>query len=85
MIQNSDVVVGTELLHHFAYASIPNVVLVEGEKLVRSTKMKALLRHIQQMKNADPTAKCVIFSQWTSFLDILRVCHVRLSNQSPIS
>jgi SNF2 family DNA or RNA helicase len=25
------------------------------------------------MKHADPTAKCVIFSQWTSFLDILRV------------
>jgi hypothetical protein len=35
--------------------------------------VKHLLKHIHQMKNADPTAKCVIFSQWTSFLDILRV------------
>jgi uncharacterized membrane protein YkvI len=45
----------------------------EGEKLGRSTKVRHLLKHIQQMKHADPTAKCVIFSQWTSFLDILRV------------
>lgn len=36
-----------------------------------SAKVMALLAHIKRLRRSDPGAKCVVFSQFTSFLDIV--------------
>lgn len=40
-------------------------------KLRQSAKMKVLLNKLQEIENEDPTYKCVIFSQFTTFLDLV--------------
>lgn len=36
-----------------------------------SAKITALLTHLKRLRNADPAAKSVVFSQFTSFLDLI--------------
>jgi DNA repair protein RAD5 len=36
--------------------------------LVQSTKLRALVRKLAEMRAADPTYKALVFSQFTSFL-----------------
>lgn len=38
-----------------------------------STKVDALLREVCAMLAEDPTNKCIVFSQWTTMLDLLQV------------
>jgi DNA repair protein RAD5 len=37
-----------------------------------SAKVVALLTHLKRLRRGDPSAKCVVFSQFTSFLDIVQ-------------
>ncbi|ODQ63151.1 hypothetical protein NADFUDRAFT_39087, partial [Nadsonia fulvescens var. elongata DSM 6958] len=39
--------------------------------LGQSAKTLALLKHLKRTRSQDPLAKCVVFSQFTSFLDII--------------
>jgi len=39
--------------------------------LEQSTKMSALLQELHNIKAEDPTIKSIVFSQWTSMLDLL--------------
>ncbi|OXH42039.1 DNA repair protein RAD5 [Cryptococcus neoformans] len=39
--------------------------------LVTSTKLRALLRQLEEIRQEDPKAKVLIFSQFTSFLDLI--------------
>ena len=36
-----------------------------------STKIEALRQEIHLMREADPSAKCIVFSQFTSMLDLM--------------
>ncbi|WVO16207.1 hypothetical protein L204_103878 [Cryptococcus depauperatus] len=38
---------------------------------ISSTKLKALVRKLSEMEQEDPTAKTLVFSQFTSFLDLI--------------
>jgi SNF2 family DNA or RNA helicase len=48
--------------------SVPDTQL---SKYDESTKIKRLLEHLKKMRETDPTAKAVVFSQWTSMLDLV--------------
>jgi SNF2 family DNA or RNA helicase len=55
-----------------------------------SAKTKALVSLLQQVRKADPTAKSIVYSQWTSMLDIIeevldayRIRFVRLDGAVP--
>ncbi|WVQ88936.1 DNA repair protein RAD5 [Cryptococcus gattii] len=39
--------------------------------LVTSTKLRAMLRQLEEMRQQDPKAKALVFSQFTSFLDLI--------------
>jgi len=39
--------------------------------LVQSTKLRALVRKLAEMREAEPTYKALVFSQFTSFLDLI--------------
>lgn len=39
-----------------------------------STKLRALLKEIDGMVSNDPESKCIVFSQWTTMLDLVEVC-----------
>ena len=38
-----------------------------------STKLDALLRHLDRLRDQDPCFRAVVFSQFTSFLDLIQV------------
>ena len=38
-----------------------------------STKVKALVSHLQELFASSTTEKCIVFSQWTTFLDLLEI------------
>jgi DNA repair protein RAD5 len=42
-----------------------------GRAIKSSTKIKALLEEIKKVKEKDPKCKSIIFSQWTSMLDLI--------------
>jgi SNF2 family DNA or RNA helicase len=43
----------------------------DSEVVEPSTKMRFLLEELAKIKKADPKSKSIVFSQWTSMLDIL--------------
>lgn len=45
----------------------------EKKKNIQSTKVRALLSHLTKLRNEDSTTKSVIYSQWTSLLDLLEI------------
>jgi SWI/SNF-related matrix-associated actin-dependent regulator of chromatin subfamily A3 len=47
------------------------VTIVEHEDKIESTKIDALRDMLVGFLSADPSTKTVIFSQWTSFLNLL--------------
>jgi SNF2 family DNA or RNA helicase len=42
-------------------------------RLRPSTKLRALLKEIDGMVSSDPESKCIVFSQWTTMLDLVEV------------
>mmetsp|Transcript_26849 Transcript_26849/g.67497 ORF Transcript_26849/g.67497 Transcript_26849/m.67497 type:complete len:284 (+) Transcript_26849:3177-4028(+) len=57
-------------------------------RIANSTKLQALLNYLQETKQRDPTIKTVVFSQWTSFLDLIsnalngaEISHVKLDGR----
>ena len=53
------------------------VVVPEDATWRSSTKLKAMLEELSAIRRADPRAKCIIFSQWTSMLNLIEVCPYR--------
>lgn len=53
-------------------SSSPEVKLRTND-FVSSTKLDALVRHLRQLREAQPRFRAVIFSQFTSFLDLIQV------------
>lgn len=44
---------------------------VDPRALQPSTKLRLILETVEAMRDRDPAEKCLVFSQWTSFLDII--------------
>lgn len=44
---------------------------VDPRALQPSTKLRIIIETVEAMRDRDPAEKCLIFSQWTSFLDII--------------
>jgi hypothetical protein len=58
-------------------SSLGEVTLVPGMAIESSTKIKSLLEQLKKMKETDPNAKAIIYSQWTTYyisFYILIVC-----------
>ncbi|PWN31852.1 uncharacterized protein FA14DRAFT_162702 [Meira miltonrushii] len=53
--------------------TIQPAVYFQDDKIRSSTKLEALVGHLNQLRYDDPTFKGVIFSQFTSFLDLVEV------------
>eukprot|EP01125_Pyxidicula_operculata_P011048 TRINITY_DN360_c9_g1_i1.p1 TRINITY_DN360_c9_g1~~TRINITY_DN360_c9_g1_i1.p1 ORF type:complete len:1084 (-),score=287.94 TRINITY_DN360_c9_g1_i1:89-3340(-) len=54
-------------------ASCPTTTLSSGTcHSERSTKINALIQELHSIKQYDPTIKSIIFSQWTSMLDLIQ-------------
>ncbi|WWC70296.1 uncharacterized protein I206_104246 [Kwoniella pini CBS 10737] len=52
-------------------------VVIGKVDLVQSTKLRALVRKLEQMRMEDPTVKTLVFSQFTSFLDLIETTLTR--------
>ncbi|KAJ3019350.1 hypothetical protein HKX48_002198 [Thoreauomyces humboldtii] len=63
-ISDADHDLNGTLLGHLAHF------LVRGSY---GTKLDALVRHVSYIRATDPTAKCLVFSQWENVLEILAV------------
>jgi len=57
---------------------------------VLSTKLTALRKELLKLKKNHPTTKCLVFSQWTSFLDIIEdaldnisIAYLRIDGSTP--
>lgn len=64
-----------------ATASQPSMLGTSGCAWRSSTKIEALLQELTNLHRSDPSIKSIVFSQWTSMLDIveepLRQCRIR--------
>jgi hypothetical protein len=49
-------------------SSLGELTLVPGMAIESSTKIKTLLEQLKKMKETDPDAKAIIFSQWTTYI-----------------
>jgi SNF2 family DNA or RNA helicase len=52
-------------------SSLGEVTVVPGLAIESSTKIKSLLEQLEKMKTNDPEAKAIIFSQWTTMLNLI--------------
>ncbi|EPQ60320.1 hypothetical protein GLOTRDRAFT_112995 [Gloeophyllum trabeum ATCC 11539] len=51
--------------------STPNAVTLRKNSFRSSTKLEALLRNLKRLRDQDPCFRAVVFSQFTSFLDLI--------------
>ncbi|KAG4306347.1 hypothetical protein PORY_000335 [Pneumocystis oryctolagi] len=50
-----------------------NQVILQKSTFISSSKLDALLRHLSELKKSNPYAKSIVFSQFTSFLNLVEV------------
>lgn len=69
-------------VHAFAEpASQDETVTIGKVDLVQSTKLRALVRKLAQLREEDPTFKALVFSQFTSFLGKLRHLQIQTDDR----
>lgn len=57
--------------HNASGSSEPSIVVLRRNDFRPSTKLDALISHLQRLRDQDPCFRAVVFSQFTSFLDLI--------------
>lgn len=76
----------TSITFNFAFrnptiSSAERIALFREKTFVLSTKLKMIIDAVEEMQKSSPDDKMIIFSQFTSFMDIISVALERLSIQ----